>query len=313
MISVAGGPGSSVLVGYKGVNDEGSDEDDPVWMLKSGDAARVVYDGAGLTVTHFDISSPPGLYKDYPNGREKVRHIYRIVYDDKTGNVWFGGDHGVAMYEARSKMIWEHQHVTINGYKQSAADDPAGASYTATMSGDWRGVAIDPAGDVWMGGAHRVGKLRYASEGGQFWASFSPNDLDVWPDRVSRDARPADRTADHISDMIADANGVWIGSSWRGLARWTPSGISYIPNSQMVDGKVTALEKDPEDGSLWVGHLWGGITRISNGTYTHYSWTPFGRPIIDGVVRDIQSDRLSGQRRVLVAFSGGVVAVYTGP
>jgi hypothetical protein len=312
--AVAGGPANTVFVGYRGVDDtDGNDEDDPEWMLKSGDAARVVYNGAGISVTHIDISSPPGLYSQYPNGREKIRHVLRIVYDHGSGDVWFGGNHGVAMFDARRQQVWEHQHIAINGYRQTAAQDPSGASYTATMSGDWWGVALDPVGDVWIGGAHRIGKINYASGGRSFWAKVDPDDVDVWPDRVLKNARPEDRQDDHVSELVADSGGVWVASSYWGLARLTPTGTSFVDMTRLADpGGVTSLERDPSDGSLWVGHLWGGITRLKDGNYIHYSRTVFGSQLIDSVVRDIQSDRLSGQRRILVAFSGGVVAVYTG-
>lgn len=307
--AVTGGPANTVFVGYHGAG--GDDESDPMWMQKTGDADRVVFDGATITVArHYDISSPPGLYAEYPEGREKIRHIHRIVWDAPTGNIWFGGNHGVALYEASRDMVWEHQHATINGYKESAAADPGGSSYVM-MSGDWWGVALDPAGDVWIGGAHRVAKLRYAAEGGQFWAMLDPT-IDVWPDAKEDDARPEERTDDNVQEIVVDVGGVWIGGM-QGLARLSSTGtISYVPAGQMVDPTVTSLEQDPQDGSLWVGHLWGGMTRIQGGTYTHYSWTPFGKPLIDSVIPDIQSDMFNGQRRILVAFSGGAIGIYTG-
>lgn len=306
--AVRGAQANTVYVGYHGAG--GDSEADPMWMQKTGDADKVVYNGATLTVTHYDISSPPGLYAEYPNGREKIRHVHRILWDKGTGNVWFGGNHGVGVYEAKSKTTWEHQHAAINGYKLSAAEDPAGASYTM-MSGDWWGVALDPAGDLWIGGAHRVAKIKYASEGGQFWATVDPI-VDVWPDAQAEHARPEMRTDDNVHELVADSGGVWVGGM-EGLARLTPTGTTFIPDAKMVDPKVTALERDPKDGSLWVGHLWGGITRIDSGNYSHYSWDAFGKPLIDYVVRDIQSDSHGGQRRILVAFSGGAIGIYTGP
>ena len=310
VISVAGGPANTVFVGYRGV---GIEETDPVWMLKSGDADKVVYDGAGLTVTHFDLASPPGLYDDYPDGREKVRNVLRILYDDRTGDLWFGCDHGVAMFQARGGHIWEHQHVLMMGYARSAAEDPSAPAIE--MSGDFWGIALDPAGDVWTGGAHRLAKLNYASEGGQFWASYTPLEgIDVWPDPVPNYGYPEQRLDDDVSELIADPGGVWIGSSSHGLARMTSTGISYVPGppNGMVDPKVTALEVDPKDGSLWAGHLWGGLTRIQDGAFTRYSMDVFTPDLYDSVVWDIQSDSLAGQRRILVAFSKGVIGVYTG-
>lgn len=310
VIAVTGGPGSTVYVGYHGAGDES--ESDPMWMQVSGDADKVVFNGATLNVTHYDISSPPGLYSEYPQGREKIRRVRRIVLDPKTGNVWFGGNHGVAMWEAKSKMVWEHQHAGINGYRQSAAADPGGASYTM-LSGDWPAIGLDGNGDLWMGGGHRVAKIAYATEGGQFWATVAPI-IDVWPDAVLNHGRPEERTDDLVEDMIVDNDGsLWVGSL-NGLARIPSQGTSfYVQASKMADPKVTALERDPKDGSVWVGHLWGGLTRINNGTYTHYSQQAFGRPLVDFIVRDIQSEQRNGQRQILVAFSGGAVGIYTGP
>lgn len=310
VIAVTGGPGSTVYVGYHGAGDES--ESDPMWMQVSGDADKVVFNGATLTITHYDISSPPGLYSEYPGGREKMRRVRRILLDEKTGNVWFGGNHGVAMWEAKSKMVWEHQHAGINGYKQSASVDPGGASYTM-LSGDWPAIGLDGKGDLWMGGGHRVAKIAYASEGGQFWGTVAPI-IDVWPDQVPDHGRPEERVDDLVEDMIVDADGsLWVGSL-NGLARIPAQGTSFfVPANKMADPKVTALERDPQDGSVWVGHLWGGLTRIKSGTYSHYSQQAFGSPLVDFIVRDIQSDERSGQREILVAFSGGAVGIYTGP
>ena len=313
VISVSGGPGDTVYVGYKGLESGGFDEADPMWMQKTGDADKVVWNGATLSVTHYDISSPPGMYAQYPQGREKVRHVFRLEYDPKTQNVWFGGNHGVGLYEHKSKTVWEHQHAHINGYKESAAKDPSGASYTM-LSGDWWGIGVDPDGNFWMGGGHRVARIRYASEGGQFWASVDPA-IDVWPDAQKDDARPENRTDDLISDlMITPSGDVWVGSINNGLARIDGStfAVSHISRSQLADPAVTALERDPRDGSVWVGHLWGGLTRIKGGQYQHLSMGELGRPLVDMVVNDIQSFNQGGTRRILVAFSGGAVGVYTG-
>lgn len=308
VISVTGGPANTVFVGYEGAGTDS--ESDPMWQQQSGDADKVVWNGAALTVTHYDISSPPGLYSDYPAGREKIRSVHRILWDAKTGNVWFGGNHGVALYDAKDKMVWEHQHAAINGYKKTAAEDPSGTSYTM-MSGDWRGIGLDEYGDLWMGGAHRVAKIRYATEGNQFWATVDPI-IDVWPDAVADHARPEQRTDDEVQELLVDSGArLWVGGM-QGLARVTPTGTWYVPKADMVDPKVTALERDPKDGSIWVGHLWGGITRIQGNTNKHYSWDAFGKPLIDYVVRDIQSDEHNGKRRIFVAFSGGAVGIYTG-
>src|SRR5262249_8574879 len=108
----------------------GQGEADPPALLKSGDADRVtLMPGGAISVSHFDISTPPGMYPQYPNGREVIRTIYRILYNPGTGDVWFGGDHGVAGYDGPRGWMLEHQHAAINGYTASG-------HYTL-LSGDW--------------------------------------------------------------------------------------------------------------------------------------------------------------------------------
>ncbi len=304
VLSVAGATAHSAIVGYQGIHG-GADEADPAWMVKSGDADRVEWNGAGLLVKHFDLATPPGVSTTYPQGRDKIRDVFRIVYDAKSGDVWFGGNHGIAQYDAKLGRVFEHQHADINGYLPNG-------NYTL-LSGDWYGLALDQSGDVWLGGGHRLARLSYASERRQFWATMAPK-VDVWPDRKPADARPEERTDDFVQDLAIASDGtVWVGSIPNGLARLAPDGasVSYI-TSGLLDKKVTALEVDPADGSLWVGHIWGGITRLGTQT-VFYDERAFGRPVIAGRVTDIQSDALSGQRRILVSFETGVIGIYVGP
>lgn len=303
VISVAGGPADTVFVGYMGVHG-GAGDADPEWMVSSGDADRVNLNADGtLSVQHYDIASAAGEIPSYPERRDKIRNVYRIVYDPVKKDVWFGGNHGVAMYQDARQKVWEHEHESINGYL-------ANGSYTL-LSGDWWGVTLDAAGDLWMGGGHRVAKLNYATQGDDFYASRSPV-FDVWPDADPADARPEDRTDDFVQDMaITPGGSVWVGSIPNGLARIAPDGsINY--QGGMVDPKVTALEADPRDGSLWVGHIWGGISRIKSGQVSHYDYTVLGVPLTEGLVNDIQSTTVGGSRKILVAFTAGAVGIYEG-
>lgn len=375
VISVAGGPANTVFVGYRGVHGD-RDEYDPEWMRKSGDADKVLWKGGRAIeiAARYDISGEPGYYEDEPDlRREKVRDVYRILYDKATGNVWFGGNHGVAMYEARTNRVREHQHAMIWGYHERDLNNGT------ELSGEWYGVGLDAQGDLWMGGGHRVARLPYATRE-RFDATLSP-EIDVWPDLKCRSALPTERTDDLVSDLVVEADGtVWVGSTTQGLARIdppapppaadagtppppvgadagvptptgepdagvpTPTGepdagvptpptctdpdsyaplISHVNPSPMVVKSVTSLEIDPKDRSIWVGHIWGGITRIQGGTYRNYGlqltngvWRGFGGDLIEFAVPDIQSDMFQGSRRLLVAFNhptrGGAIGIYTG-
>ena len=299
VISVAGGPAGTVFVGYRGLFGP-HEEQDPPELLRSGDADRVTLQAGGLAVTHFDISSPPG--PDYPNGRDKIRSVLRIVYDGATGDVWFGGNHGVAMWSQRYGRVFEHQHATITGYTASGT--------YLFMSGDWYGLVLTPSGDVWMGGGHRVGRLNYATGGG-FWASIEPT-LDIWPDAVPRDARADQRTDDLVQDLALGPGGeLWVGSMANGLAEVTSGGTLFFRDGPLYRA-VTSLEVDPAGGSVWVGHLYGGLTRLVGGQRIYLDRQMLGGALVERSVPDIQSKVRGGRRYILVAFRRGAVGIYTG-
>lgn len=302
VISVAGGPAQTVFVGYKGLHG-GRDEADPEYMVKSGDADQVLLDGVGLQIRHFDLSTPPGVSSTYPQGRDKIRDVFRILFEPATGDLWFGGNHGIALYQAERNHVYEHHHAAINGYT-------AAGSYTL-LSGDWYGLARDPAGDIWMGGGHRLARLNFASEGGTWYADLDPI-IDVWPDAVPEGAHPEERTDDFIQDLAAMRDGsVWVASIPNSLARVSDAGVEYL-STGLLDRKITALEADPRDDSLWVGHIWGGLTRFGGGARTTYDYRVLGISVANAEVLDIQSQGAGGTRRILIAFGNGVIAVYSG-
>jgi hypothetical protein len=301
VISVAGGPANTVFVGYQGLHGALGDLD-PDYMRISGDADKVVLKPEGLEITHFDISTPPGVSSSHPDGRDKIRTIYRLLYNRTTGDVWFGGNHGVAMWDGRRNRLYEHKHAAINGYTATGAH--------TMLSGDWYGIALDPMGDFWFGGGHRSAKIPYGASR-NFSADF--DEIDIWPDEKSNNAHPEERTDDYVQDMAALPDGsLWVGSIKNSLAHLGPMGISYLREG-MVDPKVTALEADPANSSLWVGHIYGGITRIQGGALNHLDYRSFGPLLILGTIPDIQSDNFGGQRRILVAFEKGAIGIYTGP
>jgi ligand-binding sensor domain-containing protein len=302
VLSVGGAQANTVYVGYEG-HFGSLGLNDPTYLLKSGDVDVVQWNGAMLSVRHLDISTGPGVSEWYPNGRDLIRSVYRVVYHRKTGDVWFGGNHGVAVWHALERRTIEHQHAAIYGYNDSGA--------RTMLSGDWYGLGLDAAGDVWFGGGHRTARMQYGADL-NFWAPIEPV-IDVWPDAQDSDAPPSLRTDDFIQDMAISGSTVVVGSIPNGLARLSSDGgVSYLPREPLLDPKVTALEFDPQDGSLWVGHIWGGITRIRGGAYEHLTEPAFGPDLITSEIPDIQSDFVNGNRRMLVAFRRGAIGIYVG-
>lgn len=303
VLSVAGMGPNEVIVGYEGVHG-GLDDFDPEWMVKSGDADRVTLVNDELKFQHFDISSPPSA--SYPGGRDKIRDVYLIrpTRDGPyKGDIWFGANHGIAMWSEKEQRIFEHEHVEINGYNKAGV-------YTM-LSGDWWGLAPDAKGNIWMGGSHRVGCLRYGDEGGDWWADNHP-ELDVWPDIDSRNDRTMD---DYVQAITVDHSGrVYIGSLRHNLARYNPSTGNFRYWKDRSEGTpdraVTALATDT-DGSVWVGS-WIGIGRYfpDSDRWVYYNVMNPGLPTDE--VRSIQIDTRGGGRKVYVGRASGI-SIYSGP
>jgi hypothetical protein len=315
-----------------------------------------------LAVVHYDIFSGPDIVGDEPQGREKICDILRIAYDPRTHSVWFGGNHGFAWGDANIDFnptcngqlqcgVLEHVHPAINAYvyshpqedRQRYPDDPSQwrVSY-ALLTDSYYGVAVDPSGDVWFGGSDRSTRFRYVTSSGSmdqpdyFEAQlmteaddYAWNRFDIWPDAVGEphESRPEERTADNVSGMAVTADGsVWVGSFSRGLAQLTSDGrVVRRISTQLVDrrGLVSSVAADPLDNSVWAGASWGGgLSRVKNNTVAHYGGPVFGFELANSRVSDIQVDRSSGKRRILVAFMGhhrsdgrwvaGAIGVYDG-
>ena len=354
VISVAGGPMNSVFVGYEGKPSSPHDceanlyYDEPGWdpnIFKSGDADRVTLEaGDRISVVHYDIFTGPGqgladevIHGGINYGREKLCTILRIAYHAPTHSVWFGANHGFAWGDSayvrdpncygqyRCSGVIEHSHPAINAY----ADESR--TTVILLTGEYHGMSVDPAGDVWVGGAARSAHFRYATLGGNFFAAgdeiecdtCARNRLDIWPDRVAEPIypTPSERVDDNVSDMAAMPDGsVWISSFTQGLAHYTPGRPTEYRQDTVVDprGYVDSLERDPQDGSLWIGYNYGGLARLKiNNGYIPYDYRALGLDLTQGQILDIQSDNYGGHRRILVAFRGGgghpgAIGVYTG-
>jgi hypothetical protein len=280
-ISISGGPGSSAYVGYGGkpnCEDEwdryGDDHGraDPS-VYKSGDADRVVLNGGGIKVAHYDIFSGPGVVAAELAGREKLCSIYRILWQRGSNYVWFGGNHGFAVgfadYSGSPACNGqrgcsgnvEHAHPGINDV------------HGFFITGEYYGLAVDTsphvdkAGntffDVWFGGIARTTRFRFGETLGDFdiatdrtgLYSSSPstaaniandppaqaafwNRMDIWPDPVGerRDA----------------AHGDWLSSEpdWRNPSHWVLDNVTGI----------AVLNS----GDAWIGSFSNGLRIVDH-------------------------------------------------
>jgi len=346
ILSVTGGPPGVVFVGYAGKapppgqRDCESNWDDPdptrqdPNIYKSGDADRVTLNGDAISVVHYDIFSGPNQVPAEPRGREKLCNIYRIVYDRTTRSLWFGGNHGFAWGDPthaedrlcngdlRCSGLIEHSHPAFNCFADETRQN------VCLCTDGCFGMAVNATGDLWAAGAgRRTTKFRYATYGNNFWRAQVETEnrydwsdrFDIWPDRVGEPntPTPSERVDDHAADIaVMPDDSVWIGSFTNGLAHFRIGGTTEYRRDTLIDsrGNVTGLERDPANGSLWIGYFYGGFARLMpNGDYLPYDYRLLGPDIIRSGVPDIQSDYFGGHRRILVAFkSSGAIGIFAG-
>jgi hypothetical protein len=292
-ISITGGPGSSAYVGYQG-KDRCEDEWDAYGptnhamanpsIYKSGDADRVVLNGSGINVAHYDISSGPNMVPNELAGREKLCTIFRIVWqrgskrrvDDPNdhGFVWFGGNHGYAMGYAdyagnptcngqrNCSGNLEHSHPAIND------------SHGWFLTGDYYGIAVDTVPhldssgntfyDVWFGGKYRTTRFRFGETLGDFYTALNRTELYA--------SSPA--TASNIAtDPPAQAafwNRMDIWPDPRGERRLIPGPqywLSQEPDKNNPADFVLDLVSGiavTKDGSAWIGSFQNGLRIIDH-------------------------------------------------
>ena len=301
VIAVTGGPAGTVYVGYEGLpgcedawdkpaNRPGPNGPGLAYVYKSGDADRVTLDASGkVKVVHYDIFSGPNLVRNEMDGREKLCSVFRITYDSQGGNLWFGGNHGFAWGDPNyagnptcngdrsCSGLAEHSHPAFNGCTNDTNCGP-----WAWITEDYRGISVDPSGDVWFGGAARTTRFHWSAFGGppagRFFAAASLTDdagsgtscpqnafpcyvknrIDVWPDLMGESTTSAPYPGQRIDDLVfgmaamPDGSGVWVGSGYLGLRRLAPDGSLLSDESGRVASsyQFTQTFKDPGTGAI---------------------------------------------------------------
>ncbi len=345
VLSVAGGAPGVVFVGYDGKppppdqlpceqnwDDPDESRQDPN-IYKSGDADRLTLSGDRISVVHYDIFSGPNQVPAEPRGRERLCSIYRIIYDPTTHSVWFGGNHGFAWGDPthpedrtcngdpRCSGVLEHSHPAFNCWSDETR------THVWFCTDAYLGMGVNSFGDLWAAGRERTTKFRYATYGNNFWRAQAETEdshnwsdrFDIWPDLVTEPdiPTPSERVDDYVSDIaVMPDDSVWIGSSRHGMAHFRIGGPTQYRLDTVIDsqGRVTGLERDSRDGSLWIGYASGGFARLMpNGDYLPYDARLLGPEIVRGSIPDIQSDYFNGHRRILVAFKRtGAIGIFTG-
>jgi diguanylate cyclase (GGDEF)-like protein len=159
----------------------------------------------------------------------------------------------------------------------------------------WGGIAVDPAGTLWLRSSRRMVVLPRGA------TKFE-----------SRDTGLAITT--HTGDMSLDSRGMPLVSTQTGLARWNGSDAPGNPwtligsSAGLAVAAVGAAIEDRE-GSIWVGMRGGGLARwLGAGEWE--SWTSeqgLGDDLITAIGRDRKGRLLIGTGSGLNVLDGGKV------
>ena len=335
LLSVAGGAPGEAWVGYRGLFLNGDEEDDPSIVSEairtSGGADRISAVPGGIALRdHLVFWTGPGILAAEPKGRWKVRSIWTILYNHGPrgipGDVFFGGNHGIGMFRHAIQAMDEHAHSAWNFCPASMYP------LCSLMTGDHKGIAIAPDGNVWMGADFAAERLAYMDKpGGDLYGpvdnnvdSPEPDGLRLWVNRSNDSQHPEWGGRDFVTAMAFDAWGdLWIASYMNGVARvpmkgsfsaasswseleyWSHRRGDKVPGWSGADN-VWALAADP-DGSIWIGGPQGAFRFVGRtGQWISY------RVIVPGPsVNQISLDPRPGSRGVVFATDSGAF-VYTG-
>ena len=181
--TIVGGGANEVFVGYWSIHDWNS-PDDGSWSdvyrhYGKIDRVRLKPDGK-IDVVRFDLVSgnTPMFWHD--------RSIYRMVYDHfiHKHELYAGTEHGIdklspdKWFEPSKhwpfvdNLYWlsDHLHPVSCMHEMCTGDE----GRDTQMMGEWRGLAVGPDGDLWVGGKWSAGKIIYEPMNAELKADGTP-------------------------------------------------------------------------------------------------------------------------------------------
>jgi hypothetical protein len=249
--AVIGGAANEVFVGYQGVVTTNPTITDPQRHHGKFDLVRLHSD---LTIeVHFmDVHSTVSLHW-WEN-----RNVRRFAYDHfaHPHTLYIGFSHGVdLMFPDRwvpqpsnvSEMTWAQgiyaDHVHPRACYHAACDPN---SVGNLRLGEWRGMAIDAAGDLWMGGRYAAARIHWSSDL-LFWVKsyrpfnfFDPPFGDPYPPNAPIFDPPLEGDPVSISATAVAADGrIWWASDGKFDTTRPAYGLAVL---QMPSRAITILD-----------------------------------------------------------------------
>ncbi len=249
----------------------------------------------GAGVDRFDPTT--GQFTNIPLSAfgESASGTVFALHRSASGNVWVGGDFGVATVAAADGSVRFH------GYAGSKPNFGVRAIVAAEAGAVWVGVKgeglvkLSPEGRELAtfasveGNPHTLTDNGVSSvlidQDGRLWvgADDGLNLVDSTTGLVTRYVSqrtdPSSLGSDDISTLFQDRTGLlWVGTRTRGLSVWNPVTWSYgfdngsdLVADEARQPNVTAFVEDA-DGQLWIGTFGDGLNRVdrASGEVTRY-------------------------------------------
>lgn len=230
---------------------------------------------------------------------------------DHDGNVWVGTDRGL---------------IRISPDRTISPDQ-----LNRNFDNEVTAIYQDRDGDVWFGGLRGIERLRdgtfttystaqglpsdnngpvYVDSEGRTW--FAPLSGGLYWLKDGRVERVAIAGLDH--DVVYSISGgdgeVWVGRQHGGLTVLTKSGDSFVSRTYtqaegLIQNSVYSVHRN-RDGTIWVGTVSGGASRLKDGKFTNYS-------MVNGLVSNDVNSIVEGYDGTMwFATSGGLASFSEG-
>jgi hypothetical protein len=291
--TIVGGRANEVFVGYDGAHDW-NDPHDGDWFSvnrHSGKVDRVkVKDDDTLDVVRFDLVSgnSPQFWHN--------RIVYRMVYDHfiHRHELYVGTEHGIdklspdKWFEPRKdwpfvdNLHWmsDHLHPVACLGEQCTGDE----GKDDQRMGEWRGLALSPEGDLWVGGKWSAGKIFYteANAGVKPDGSPDPEGNTGWFQRGGK------AFTDPVTGRGYAFGFDFCGTSgtrkvWQNGAGWVQTSCSpqsgtppifWPPNPGDPVG-ITAVTVTPDGTTWWASGPFGGNPAYGIASYDGHRFSYF--------------------------------------
>jgi hypothetical protein len=250
LTAMAGGGAGEVFVGYQGYETPGDPYEDTEVQKELGNADKITLGSDGtIAITRYLFHCDYQYYSCWED-RSPRRMIY--AHDGTAlGHLFIGFNHGVA--HVWNDTFGDHVHPEVTYHTATGG--------TIEKIGEFYGLALTPAGDLWMAGAYAVGLQpwnptpHFAWVDGHFIYAFT-----TFTDDHSLDTPDGYRENQRGAAVTPDGR-LWLASVTGGLSSWMPQGPSYATIQRWPSAPAALLDlaADP-DGTLWMidssGQLW---------------------------------------------------------